>query len=85
MAQGVVSWFVDGGRFRVLAINAVGRRKGRVIEVEVIETGERFHGAARKMERLVRALHPPGSDWDSTSLWQAKRLAGIPSRFKKLD
>jgi hypothetical protein len=85
MAQGIVSWFVDGGRFRVLAINAIGRRRGRVIEVEVIETGERFHGSARRMERLVRALHAPGSDLDATSAWQAIRPSGVPSRSRKLD
>jgi hypothetical protein len=85
MAQRIVSWFVDGGRFRVLAINATGRRRGRVIEVEVIETGERFHGSARKMERLARALHAPGSDLNATSAWQAKRPSGASTRFRKLD
>ena len=39
MAQLVVSWLVDGGRFRVHAVNAVGRRKGRIIEVEEVENG----------------------------------------------
>ena len=62
MAQLVVSWFIYDGAIRVHAINAMGRRKGRVIEVEVIATGERFHGSARRMERLVRALQ--GSDDD---------------------
>jgi hypothetical protein len=47
------------GRFRIYAINGLGRRKGRIIEVEVIDTGERFHGSARRMERLVRALRGP--------------------------
>jgi hypothetical protein len=52
MAQIVVSWFVSSGRFRVHAINAVGRRKGRIIEVEEVDTGERFHGSARKCSDL---------------------------------
>jgi len=56
MAQLIVSWFIDDGRFRVHAINAVGRRKGRIIEVEEIETGERFHGSAKRLERLVQVL-----------------------------
>jgi hypothetical protein len=51
----------------VHAINAVGRRKGRIIEVEEVDTGERFHGSARRTERLVHMLqrthgelkHPP--------------------------
>ena len=56
MAQFLMSWLLVGDRFRIHAINGVGRRKGRIIEVEVIVTGERFHGSARRMERLVRAL-----------------------------
>ena len=56
VAQLLASWLIVGGRFRVYAINGVGRRKGRIIEVEVIATGERFHGSARRMERLARAL-----------------------------
>ena len=60
MAQFLMSCLLVGGRFRIYAINGIGRRKGRVIEVEVIATGERFHGSARRMERLVRALQ--GSD-----------------------
>jgi hypothetical protein len=42
MAQLVVSWFLYNGAIRVHAVNAVGRRQGRVIEVEVVDTGERF-------------------------------------------
>ena len=49
MAQIVVSWFISNGRFWVHAINAVGRRKGRIIEVEEVDSGERFHGSARKI------------------------------------
>ena len=60
MAQSLMSWLLVGGRFRISAINGIGRRKGRIIEVEVVATGERFHGSARRMERLVRALQ--GSD-----------------------
>ena len=58
----MMSWLLVGGRFRIYAINGIGRRKGRVIEVEAIATGERFHGSARRMERLLRALQ--GSDDD---------------------
>jgi hypothetical protein len=56
MAQVVVSWFIYDGAIRVHAINAVGRRKGRIIEVEVVDTGEKFHGSARRLERLVERL-----------------------------
>src|SRR5262245_38423834 len=56
MAQLLVSWLVSQGRFRVYVINGIGRRKGRIVEVEEVDTGERFHGSARKLDRLVRAL-----------------------------
>jgi len=70
MAQLIVSWFVDGGRFRVHAINAVGRRKGRIIEVEEVETGERFHGSVRRLERLVQTLRISGSESDQVLAWK---------------
>jgi hypothetical protein len=60
VAQHLVSWLLVDGRFRIHAVNGVGRRKRRIIEVEVIATGEHFHGSPRRMERLVRALQ--GSD-----------------------
>ena len=56
MAQLVVSWFICEGRFQVHAINAIGRRKGRIIELEEIDTGERYHGSTKRLERLVYAL-----------------------------
>ena len=56
MAQLMVSWFIYDGAIRVHAVNAVGRRKGRIIEVEVVDTGERFHGSARRLERVVHRL-----------------------------
>jgi|HubBroStandDraft_4_1064222.scaffolds.fasta_scaffold54634_3 hypothetical protein len=56
MAQLMVSWFIYDGRFRVHAINAVGRRCGRIIEIEDIDTGKRVHGSARRLERLVQGL-----------------------------
>jgi hypothetical protein len=70
MAQLVVSWFVDDGRFRVHAINAVGRRKGRIIEVEEVETGERFHGSARRLERLAQTLRISGGESDQVLAWK---------------
>jgi hypothetical protein len=69
MAQLVVSWFISDGRFRVHAINATGRQKGRIIEVESIDTGERFHGSARRMERLVRRLHTSVDDLGAARAW----------------
>ena|ERR1700722_9055441 len=69
MAQIVVSWFVSNGSFRVHAINAVGRRKGRIIEVEEVDTGERFHGSARKMQRLVDTLRVSSGEFGHDGVW----------------
>ena len=60
MAQLVVSWFICDGRFRVHAINAVGRRSARIIEIENVDTGERFHGNARMLQHLFHALGSSG-------------------------
>ena len=65
MAQLMVSWFICDGRFRVHAINPVGRRRGRIIEIEDVDSGERVHGTARRLERLLRSLRESSS---STSL-----------------
>ena len=75
MAQFLVSWLLVGGRFRISAINGIGRRKGRIIEVEVIATGERFHGSARRMERLVRALQGSGGDRHHNPAWMHSRTS----------
>jgi hypothetical protein len=69
MAQLVVSWFICNGRLRVHAINTMGQRKARIIEVEDVETGERFHGSARRMERLVQTLCQSSGEPDRASPW----------------
>jgi hypothetical protein len=68
MAQVVVSWFICGGRLRVHAVNAVGRRSGRIIEIEDIDTGERVHGTARRLERLVHSLRDSSTSMPLTLL-----------------
>ena len=73
MAQVVVSWFIYDGAIRVHAINAVGRRKGRVIEVEVVDTGEKFHGSARRLERLVHRLRRYSGKLDQVPIWTPDR------------
>jgi hypothetical protein len=60
MAQAVTSWFICDGKFRVQAINALGRRRARIIEIEEVDSGERFHGSARKLERLFLMLGSSG-------------------------
>ena len=76
MSQVVVSWFIYDGAIRVHAINAVGRRKGRIIEVEVVDTGETFHGSARRLERLVRRLRRSGGELDQEPAWTPGRSSG---------
>jgi hypothetical protein len=56
MAQAITSWFICDGRFRVHAINAIGRRHARIIEIEEVDSGERFHGSARRLQRLFQSL-----------------------------
>ena len=56
MAQAITSWLISDGRFRVHAINAVGRRSARIIEIENVDTGERFYGSARKLQRMFQSL-----------------------------
>jgi hypothetical protein len=69
MAQSIVSSFLYDGAIRVHAINAVGRRRGRIIEVEVVDTGERFHASPRKLERLVQTLRGSGGRSIGVSPW----------------
>jgi hypothetical protein len=75
MAQLVVSWFICDGRFRVHAVNDLGRRSGRIIEIEDIDTGERVHGSTRRLERLVQALRSSGRDLDRVSPGQPDTTA----------
>jgi hypothetical protein len=69
MAQLVVSWFICNGRVRVHAINAIGQTRGRIIEIEEVDTGERVHGSARRLKRLVDTLHGPGGDVAPLTAW----------------
>ena len=56
MAQIIESRFICDGRYRIQSINAVGRHRGRIIEIEDVDRRERFHGTASKLDRLVLAL-----------------------------
>jgi hypothetical protein len=60
MAQAITSWLICDGRFRVHAINAVGRRSARIIRIEDVDSGERFHGSARKLQHLFQVLGSSG-------------------------
>ena len=69
MAQQIVSWFVSDGRFRVHAINSVGRHKGRIVEVEEVGSRERFYGSARKMQRVVDTLRVSSGEFGHDGVW----------------
>ena len=69
VAQQIVSWFVCDGRFRVHAINAVGRRKGRIVEIEEVDTGERFYGSAGRMKRLAEKLGLSSGEFGHAGAW----------------
>jgi hypothetical protein len=56
MAQLIESRFICDGRYRIQSINAVGRHRGRIIEIEDVDRRERFHGTASKLDRLVLRL-----------------------------
>ena len=89
MAQAVTSWFICDGRFRVHAINAVGRRHARIIEIEEVESGERFHGSARKLERLFLMLGSSGVGEPTNFASQSKpeplaHFGAVPSLWVRL-
>jgi hypothetical protein len=62
MAQAIEDWFICDGRYRVHAIGPLGRRGGRIIEIEEVDTGERFHGSANRMEKLMQTLRRSTND-----------------------
>jgi hypothetical protein len=45
----------------VHAINAISGRRARTIEIEEVDSGERFHSSARKLELLFLALESSGA------------------------
>lgn len=61
MAQVIESRFICDGRYRIHSINAVGRHRGRIIEIEDVDRRERFHGTASKLEQMASRLRvqPP--------------------------
>jgi hypothetical protein len=56
MAQVIETRFVCDGRYRIHSINAVGRRRGRIIEIEDVDRRQRIHGTASTLDRLVLRL-----------------------------
>ena len=62
MAQAIEDWFICDGRYRVHAIGPLGRRGGRIIEIEEVDTGERFHGSANRLDKLMQTLRRSTND-----------------------
>ena len=56
MAQLIHSRVICDGRFLVQTIAGVGRRKPRVIEIEMLDTGGRLHGSAQWLAKVVQEL-----------------------------
>jgi hypothetical protein len=56
LAQLIHSRFICDGRYRVHAVEGVRRRKPRIIEIEVVDTGQRLHGSARWLDKLALGL-----------------------------
>jgi hypothetical protein len=75
MAQQVVSWLVCNGRFKVHAVNASGQCRGRIIEMEDMETGERVHDSARRMLRLVGTLSAMSGAFGHSAEWMPEPLS----------
>jgi hypothetical protein len=67
MAQVIESRFICDGRYRVHSINAVGRHRSRIIEVEDVDRCKRIYDTALKMDRLVLELLRQGHrhGWES--------------------
>jgi hypothetical protein len=64
MAQLIESSFICDGRFRLLTIQPMGRKIGRIIEIEEVDTRERIHGTARRLDRLALALRRTHTEAD---------------------
>ena len=75
MAQQVVSWFICNGRFKVHAVNAAGRRGGRIIELEDTETGERVYDSPQRMLRLVDTLSAMSGPFGHSAEWMPEPIS----------
>ena len=81
MAQRITSWFICDGRFRVDAVNAMGRRSARIIEIEDVDTGERFHGSTRRLQRLFQTLGSSGVE-NAAQTYLAEPKSSWLTRFR---
>jgi hypothetical protein len=62
MAQRIQTSFVCDGRYRVHMIDAVGGHPARIIEIEEVDTRQRYHGSPSHLRRMLAKLCHSYSD-----------------------
>ena len=62
MAQAIETRFICDGRYRIHSIKALGRHRGRIIEIENVDSRLRFHGTASKLKQMALKLSGPPFD-----------------------
>ena len=63
MAQAITSWFICDGRFRVHAINAVGRRRAKIIEIEEVDKASAFMALRESLSACSVARSAALANW----------------------
>ena len=53
MARVIESWFICDGRYRIHSVRSAGRHPERIVEIEDVDSRERFHGSGEDLERLA--------------------------------
>lgn len=53
MARAIKCWFICDGRYRIHSVKPVGGHPERIIEIEDVDSCERFHGSGSDLEQLA--------------------------------
>ena len=53
MARAIERWFICNGRYRIHSVKPVGGHPERIIEIEDVDSRERFLGSGAELERLA--------------------------------
>jgi hypothetical protein len=61
VARAIESWFICDGRYRIHSVKQAGRHPDRIIEIEDVDSGERFHGSGAGLERLAFSFVSDGA------------------------
>ena len=59
MAQAIETRLICEGRYRIHSIKALGRHRGRIVEIEDVDSRLRFHGTASKLKQMALKLSAP--------------------------